>query len=302
MNLTADQIHHVKLADIIIGHRHRQDLGDIAALAASIRDLGLLHPPVVTPDGRLIAGRRRLEAFRELGLTEVPVRFVDLAEVVRGEYAENTCRKDFTHSEKVAIGRALEVLEKEKAKERQKATRLEGKGKQAGANDGKGKFPPPSPSDKGKVSDKVAAVVGMSGKTYEKAKAVVEAAEQEPEKFGPAAEEMDRTGKVDPSFRKVKGKRGKVKGKRGKVKGKRGPTAKELWQQLMKDPAGNLQHWLRSYAGKFDNIRAELEAIDQDAWKHFYRAWPEVLRHATKTSERLTEFFRKVEAQTKGQK
>ena len=46
--------------EIIVGKRHRRDLGDIASLAKSIDAHGLLHPIVVTCDGRLIAGERRL--------------------------------------------------------------------------------------------------------------------------------------------------------------------------------------------------------------------------------------------------
>jgi hypothetical protein len=44
--------------------------------------------------------------------------------------------------------------------------------------DGAGKFPAP---EGGRVRDKVAAVAGVSGRTYEKAKQVVEAAERDPE-------------------------------------------------------------------------------------------------------------------------
>jgi hypothetical protein len=47
----------------------------------------------------------------------------------------------------------------------------------------------------------------MSGRTYAKAKAVVEAAAEDPERCGPLVEEMDRTGKVDPSFKKVRASR-----------------------------------------------------------------------------------------------
>lgn len=36
-----------------------------------------------------------------------------------GEHAENVCRKDFTPSEAVAIGRALEPMERKAAAERQ---------------------------------------------------------------------------------------------------------------------------------------------------------------------------------------
>ena len=103
---------------VIIGERHRLDLGDLDALAASIKDTGLLHPIVVQRDGTLVAGERRLRAVELLGWRKIPVTVVDLDAVVRGEFAENTCRKDFTLSEAVAIKRALEPLEKAKAKER----------------------------------------------------------------------------------------------------------------------------------------------------------------------------------------
>jgi hypothetical protein len=88
----------VRIADIKIGQRHRKDMGDIAALAASMAELELLHPVVITPDGQLIAGERRLRAAESLGWTEIPVTIIDLDSVVRGEFAENTCRKDFTES------------------------------------------------------------------------------------------------------------------------------------------------------------------------------------------------------------
>lgn len=39
---------------IVIGHRHRTDLGDLDALAASITRDGLLQPPTITPDGVLV--------------------------------------------------------------------------------------------------------------------------------------------------------------------------------------------------------------------------------------------------------
>jgi hypothetical protein len=55
---------------IIVGPRFRKDLGDLASLAASIDELGLLQPIVVRPDGILIAGERRLRAAQLLGWTE----------------------------------------------------------------------------------------------------------------------------------------------------------------------------------------------------------------------------------------
>jgi ParB/Sulfiredoxin domain len=52
-----------RIDEITVGERHRRDLGNIDALAASIREIGLLHPIVIAPDGRLIAGVRRLRAY-----------------------------------------------------------------------------------------------------------------------------------------------------------------------------------------------------------------------------------------------
>jgi hypothetical protein len=54
----------------------------------------------------------------------------------------------------------------------------------------------------GKTRDRVAEAVGMSGRTYEKAKQVAEAAEKDPEPFGELREEMDATGKVDGPHKK----------------------------------------------------------------------------------------------------
>jgi ParB/RepB/Spo0J family partition protein len=111
----------MKIADIKVGERHRKEMGDIAALAASIAEAGLLHPVVVSCDGELIAGERRLLAAQQLGWTEVPVTVVDLDNIVHGEFAENTERKDFTYTEAVAIKRAIEPAAKAAAKERQRA-------------------------------------------------------------------------------------------------------------------------------------------------------------------------------------
>jgi ParB family chromosome partitioning protein len=62
---------------ILIGKRLRQDVGDLDGLSASIAEVGLLHPIVVTPDNRLVAGYRRLLACRQLGWSEVPVYIIE---------------------------------------------------------------------------------------------------------------------------------------------------------------------------------------------------------------------------------
>jgi len=101
---------YLKVGSIKIGRRHRRDLGDVTSLTKSIAELGLLHPVVVTPQKRLVAGRRRLEAVRRLGWKEVPVRVIDLDHIIQGELAENSIRRNFTPSETVAIANALEAV------------------------------------------------------------------------------------------------------------------------------------------------------------------------------------------------
>ncbi len=52
----------------------------------------------------------------------------------------------------------------------------------------------------GDTRDKLAAVVGVSGRTLDKARAVVEAAERRPSRYRALVEEMDRTGNVTAAF------------------------------------------------------------------------------------------------------
>jgi len=154
--------------------------------------VGLLHPVVVTPEGRLIAGQRRLEACRQLGWTEIPVTMVDLYQAARGEAHENFVRKDLLPSEIVALKRAIEPLERRAARERQggradlchPATVAECQGA-------------------GEARDKIARYLRVGRTTIDRAQAVVEAAEEEPEEYGHLVEQMDRSGKVAGAFRRL---------------------------------------------------------------------------------------------------
>ena len=58
--------------------RHRRDLCDIAGLAESTEDIGLLHAITVDQHGNLLAGRRRLEAARLLGWDTIPVNVMEV--------------------------------------------------------------------------------------------------------------------------------------------------------------------------------------------------------------------------------
>jgi ParB family chromosome partitioning protein len=53
---------------IQVGARHRRDLGDVAALATSIAEIGLLHPIVVNSAGELSRGRAAARGRQAAGL------------------------------------------------------------------------------------------------------------------------------------------------------------------------------------------------------------------------------------------
>src|SRR5947209_16266520 len=180
----------MRIDQIQVGFRYRKDLGDLRALADSISEIGLLHPIVVTPEGRLIAGQRRLEACRLLGWTEVRVTVVDLYQAARGEAHENFVRKDLLPSEIVALKRAIEPLESRAARERQ--------GSRADVG-----HPPTMAESHGDTRDKIARYLGVGRTTIERAEAVVEAAEEEPEEYGYLVEQMDRSGKVAGAYRRL---------------------------------------------------------------------------------------------------
>lgn len=187
----------IPLACVVVGERHRQDLGDIEALVASIDELGLLQPIGVTPDRELLFGRRRLEACRQLGWKELPaIVLPDLDTAVdrlKAERDENVCRKQMVPSELVAIGTRLEAIERPAAQARKRT------GKTIASRDAK----------VGKTDEQVAGALGMSTPNYRRAKRVVEAAEDEtlPDKVRSIAQQarsdMDATGKPWRPYRKV---------------------------------------------------------------------------------------------------
>jgi len=96
---------------IALGERHRKDMGDLNALASSIAQEGLLQPIGITEDNTLVFGERRLLAIRDvLKQPTIPARIVRVSSILAGEFAENEIRKNFTPSERVAIGKAIEAV------------------------------------------------------------------------------------------------------------------------------------------------------------------------------------------------
>ena len=193
----------VAINQIHIKGRYRKDLGDLGPLVSSMRAVGLLQPVVLDSKNGLIAGQRRIEAAKLLRWTEIEAVVAgDLDDALRlliAQRDENTCRKDFAPSEAVAVGAAVEAIESKAAKERQR--------KHGGTSPGRSKNTSGKlPEVKGghRTRTRVAKAVGMRDRTYEKAKAVVQAAREDPKRFGPLVEEMDKTGKVDRAYSKVR--------------------------------------------------------------------------------------------------
>ena len=76
----------VPLSAIVVGDRKRS-LGDITSLVNSIKELGLINPISILPDGTLVAGYHRLEACKSIGWQEIDVIVVPLDEL-HAELAE----------------------------------------------------------------------------------------------------------------------------------------------------------------------------------------------------------------------
>jgi ParB/RepB/Spo0J family partition protein len=104
--MTSGRFHSHDIASIVVERteRQRRSLTAIDELAESIHRIGLINPIVVTSDGVLVAGERRLSACRQLGWTSIPIQFTDelsLEELQAIELEENVKRVNLTWQEEV---------------------------------------------------------------------------------------------------------------------------------------------------------------------------------------------------------
>lgn len=192
----------VRVDSIRVEDRARTEYRNIDSLAGSIETLGLLHPPVVTADLRLIAGGRRLEAVKALGWERVQVtvadNLIDTAALLQAESDENTEREPLTLSEASALAKQIESALKPIARERQ-ATH---NNRPAGANFAQAPEP--------KTREIAAKAAGLSHETIRKVRHVEEVIEKDttPEPVREIAlgalAEMNATGKADAGHKKVK--------------------------------------------------------------------------------------------------
>ena len=168
----------ILISEIKIGNRIRKEVGDVDALADSIMEVGMLHPIVVSEKNELIAGWRRIEAYKKIGFERIPVTVVGMGDLTRAEIHENIERKDFTPTEMVAVDEWLRPQVEREAKQRAQEGRLKGgKAPKGNKNNTESK---PRPEAK-RTRDVIAKYVGTSGKTLEKAKKLVALSKAKPE-------------------------------------------------------------------------------------------------------------------------
>ena len=156
---------------IQVGRRHRRDLCDLDALAASIERDGLLQPITITPDGLLVCGVRRLAAIRQLGWRTVNVwvrsSISDRLGHLLAEQDDNQLHKTLSPLEAAGLYREIKELMAEDAARRDAATQFSAE-HQPRWNGG-GNFPPPL-TPPGKVREQAAAMIpgAPSYKTMDK--------------------------------------------------------------------------------------------------------------------------------------
>ena len=112
-----DKLKHVKLEDVIVEGRFREDLGDIQELVDSIKAKGVIQPITLDSNMKLQAGGRRYEASRLAGLTLIPAiirEFEDEIDSLEIELIENIHRKDFTWPEQCRLVKQIDDLYKSK--------------------------------------------------------------------------------------------------------------------------------------------------------------------------------------------
>jgi ParB family chromosome partitioning protein len=100
----------VPIEDIKVKKRIRKDMGDIAALAESMKRYGQISPIVISKNNLLIAGGRRLEAARSLGWRTINAVIADLpGKLARLEWEmeENLQRRDFSLGELTEANRRI---------------------------------------------------------------------------------------------------------------------------------------------------------------------------------------------------
>lgn len=205
--MTVVEVQTVELDRIVVTDRIRRDVGDVSTLAESIKEVGQLQPIVVTPDMRLVAGERRLEALRVLGRkADVVVCDLDsVAKLAIAERDENTERLPFTREEQIRAAMRIEEALRPAAAERERD------GKRRGGKARHGIETAACSTEHaavGSTRDLAAAAAGLSPTTYQRGREVIRTLDEAPDDVKPelqaVVDEMNETGGVTAAQRKAR--------------------------------------------------------------------------------------------------
>ena len=167
-------------------------MGDIAGLAANIAALGLLHPIVVQPDGTLIAGERRLQAVQRWARP----RFRSLSST-----STTSCAASSPRTPTAKISRCRRPSPSSASSNRWRRQRQRSGWLRAASAKGRASCPP---LPRGVPVTRPPRRPTLPARTLEKAEAVVAAAEAEPRAFGKLLADMDRTGRANGPFKRLR--------------------------------------------------------------------------------------------------
>lgn len=153
----------------------------------SIKENGILEPLVIKRDGTIISGHRRWLTAKALNMESVPVRVLEFDNELDEREAIIIFNKqrEKTFSQKMAEAEELEAIERERARKRQVASLKKGEERPVRET-----LPE---REAGRTRDKVAQAVGIgSGRSYDKAAKVWEAAKEGNEVALELVEKLDK--------------------------------------------------------------------------------------------------------------
>lgn len=151
-----------------IGIVPEMSLEEWEELLESIREKGIQVPVHALEDGRVLDGRHRLKAAKELGIREIDVIYHDMNDIEAIEFVRNTAtkRRNLTPSQKAAIVLEAEDLCKKIAE----AKRLNSLSNLKQGS----RIPDVAQGPKGRTNEMLGELAGVSGTTIKRVKKVKE--------------------------------------------------------------------------------------------------------------------------------
>jgi ParB-like chromosome segregation protein Spo0J len=162
----------------------------------------LLQPIVINENNELIDGQRRIKAYIQLGIEEIPFFRVNLKEIILGEFHANSNRKDLTTSERVVISNKVEEFLRKNSRGIGRP-RTNGKSNKITVKEIKPSLDSTSnelsknnavnlTTLSGRIKDNVSKYLGVTRNTLEKEKKIVEAEGRDPQSFEDVLQKVDR--------------------------------------------------------------------------------------------------------------